>query len=93
MKQLTKKQKVFVLKEMIRYYKNVKRGDARAICGLVIGISMKDLNVKGPVITVSDVFPEIVENRPNYNFYWWTWGSAQPRLNYCKKILKLIESK
>jgi hypothetical protein len=100
MKELTKKQKIFVLKSMIWYYSSVEKiSTTTAVCKLAGDICRKDLRIED-LSDLSEVreilMPEIEENTPDDNEhypYWWDTTDPKPRLKYCKKILKLIESK
>jgi hypothetical protein len=96
MTELTKEQKVFVLKEMIRYYGTIK-GDIISSCGVISGIICWDLKLKPSVYNYNDLniyFPEYFAHKPKGKTdreYWFPNDQAQPRLAYCKKILKLIQ--
>ena len=89
MKELTKKQKIYVLKEMIRYYTEVK-GSCNCMCELIEMIVKVDLKLE----ICQWSFDDFYEHRPPrimMTGYWFHYGDRSPRLNYCKKILKLIE--
>jgi hypothetical protein len=100
MKQLTKKQKIFVLKEMIRYYKYIKDCHwCSGMCFMIENISVQDLDI---VIDNPETYDYQKKLFPEFNMFkpkgkggsfWFEVGESEPRLKYCKKILKLIESK
>lgn len=98
MKELTKKQKIFVLKEMIRYYENISdKFNVERMCILAKGIINHDTDYEsyiGPS-EMEWIFPELSSLKPKNSgtYNWFDNYEALPRLGYCKKILKLIESK
>lgn len=94
--ELTKKQKIYVLNEMIRYYKN-KTDLIISSCGLLSQIITIDLKLKDNPYNyrgLSKYFPEFFTNKPkgvSVGDYWWPSRDSSPRLEYCKKILKIVE--
>ncbi len=88
MKELTKEQKLYVINEMIRYYKKTKVEGASLefMCNLLKKIIAYDLGVNR-----YSGFPEFFDNKPNtHKFIWFPFGEAVPRLKYCLKIKKLL---
>lgn len=93
MTELTKKQKIYVLKEMIRYYENIK-GHPMLMCSLLYSICRYDLKID--IYVEKEMFTEFMENKPEirYSFIaWFPYNDKASRLNYCKKILKIVEGK
>lgn len=95
MKKLTKKQKIYILKEMIRYYSEVKN-DYRGMCYVMDGIIEYDLKNQWEIYYeyLEDRFPEFFGNKPKDtgSTYWFDIKNTTIRLKYCKKILKLINN-
>ena len=98
MKELTKKEKIYVLNEMIRYYSNVK-GKCECMCWIMIKILKKDLNIYIYYSSYNDIFPEfykyaLIYKEKNFNpqfLFWLPRGEAKPRLKYCEKLLKVVK--
>ncbi len=91
MTELTKEQKVYVLKEMIRYYENVK-DNIWPMCDVMQGIMVRDLSLEQCEMG----FREFENSRPRkkrMDGFWFPITDAKVRLIHCKKILKLIEGK
>ncbi len=92
MKELSKKKKLYVINEMIRYYKNVK-DHAMCMCPLLDNIIEFDLGISTDPYgyDFQILFPEFCNNKPkNAGLWWFDYGASRPRLNYCKKIKSLI---
>ncbi len=96
MKELTQEQKVYVLRFLVDYY-NRKPDLAYCICGMIEEVLEKDFEITiGFIGRNIHVFPEFFDNRPEGkrpNEHWFTMFEWEPRLEYCKNILKLIEGK
>ena len=98
MRELTKKEKIYVLNEMIRYYRNVK-GECKGMCTLIDGIIKVDLKIEGFDYINKHVFPEFYKHDSMYKekyfnhhfFFWFQKGEAEHRLKYCKMLLKVVK--
>ena len=98
MRELTKKEKLYVLNEMIRYYSNVK-GNCKGMCTLIGGIVKFDLKIEVYDYINKRVFSEfykysLVYKEKNFNhqfLFWFPKGEAEPRLKYCKMLLKVVK--
>lgn len=101
MKELTKEQKVFVLKEMIRYYEWYsllqEKPEMYYMCRLVEKICYHDLDIdcrfNWSYSYQEALFPEMRLGKFDYDDTWYPDEESIPRLRHCKKVLKLIESK
>ncbi len=94
MKELTKQQKLHVINEAIRYYKNVNNFKCLGMCGLIEGIIKNDFNIQVDWFDTNFVdryFPEFDTYKPKVYFVWWFPARKPlPRLKYCLKIKKLL---
>jgi len=94
-KELSKNQKVFVLTEMIRYYSGrVKDNEYKGMCYMILHILRHDLKIEiEDIFNICHVFPEFINNKPTVydHGFWYEIFDNIPRLEYCKKLLKLIQ--
>lgn len=95
MTELTKEQKLYVINEMIRYYKNVK-GKCIGMCAILTGILERDLEQYTYLDSFNAeklLFPEFYIYAKKEQRWWFPYGESKPRLAYCKKIKLLLEGK
>lgn len=97
MTELTKEQKIYVINEMIRYYKKEKH-ICVGMCFLMRNIIYQDLKHRDGLNYYENEFmmPEFFLMSPKINYkigYWFRFAESAPRLAYCKKIKLLLEGK